>query len=103
MMEDLQKLKNDQYQPSVTVAAQDGKVLKATRSAVNKESGRDIISIYDVQTKIVLSESTVQEKTNEITENQEVIKMLNPNYTYLLSYDAMGCQHELADVIEWYN
>lgn len=103
MKEDLEKLKNDQYQPPVTVAAQDGKVIKATRSAVNQETGRDIISIYDVQTKIVLAESTVPEKTNEITENKEVIKMLNPNDTYLLSYDAMGCQHELADAIEGYN
>ena len=49
-------------------------MLKATRSAVNKEEGRGIISIFDVQTESVLADSIVPEKTNEIKENPEVVK-----------------------------
>ncbi len=56
MKEDLEKLKNDQYQPPVTVAAQDGKVIKAMRSAVNQETGRDIISILRPEIKLHLLE-----------------------------------------------
>ncbi|MBQ7606907.1 MAG: hypothetical protein IJU76_02880 [Desulfovibrionaceae bacterium] len=40
------------------------------------------------------------EKTNEIKENPEVIKKLAQNDVFLITYDAMGCQCDLADELD---
>lgn len=102
---DLDALIQNQYHPPVRVCAQDGKLMKATRSRVNKEPARDVISIFDVQTNEVLAESLVPNKKNEISENPNVVDKLDPSYNYLISFDAMGCQKDLARDIQnhdWY-
>lgn len=100
---DLDDLIEGRYTPPVQVCAQDGKLMRATRSRVNKESAFDVISIYNVESGVVLAESTVPNKKNEISENLNVIEQLNPEGKYLLSYDALGCQKELASSIENHN
>lgn len=99
--EDLDALIAGEYEPPVRVCAQDGKLMRATRSAVNNEVAKDVISIYDVKTNEVLAESIVPSKKNEITENPKVVEKLDESFKYLISYDAMGCQKDLAEEIHY--
>jgi predicted transposase YbfD/YdcC len=75
----------------------DGKTIRGAKEN-GKKSPVHMVSAWAGDSELVLGQLKVNEKSNEITAIPELLKSLFLE-DCLVSVDAMGCQHAIADVI----
>jgi predicted transposase YbfD/YdcC len=76
----------------------DGKTLRGAKEAGNSRSLIHMVSVWSASQHLVLGQTKVSEKSNEITAIPPLLEMLAIRGC-LVSIDAMGCQTEIAKVI----
>ena len=80
------------------VVAIDGKTVRRSFSKTNKKSAIHIVSAWASESKIVLGQVKVNEKSNEITAIPELLEILNIKGC-TITIDAMGTQKSIAEII----
>ena len=73
----------------------DGKSLRGSYERGGKRAMIHMVSAWATQTRIVLGQGKVNEKSNEITAIPELLKVLDLDGA-VVSIDAMGCQTAIA-------
>jgi predicted transposase YbfD/YdcC len=84
------------------VIAIDGKTARRTHDRGKGRKALHTLSAYATNARLVLTQTSVPEKANEITAIPEVLDQLAEAGQLkgsLVTIDAMGCQHEIADKI----
>ena len=76
----------------------DGKTLRGAKESGNAKSLIHMVSVWSASQHLVLGQTKVSEKSNEITAIPPLLKLLAIRGC-LVSIDAMGCQTEIAKVI----
>ena len=76
----------------------DGKTIRGAKEAGNSRSLIHMVSVWSASQNLVLGQTKVSEKSNEITAIPPLLKMLAIRGC-LVSIDAMGCQTEIAKTI----
>src|SRR5690606_33452116 len=79
------------------VIAIDGKTIRGAKSA-GKKSPIHMVSAWAAQNNLVLGQTKVDDKSNEITAIPKLLEVLAIEDT-VITIDAMGCQNEIADAI----
>ena len=80
------------------VVAIDGKTLKHSYDRGADKGAIHMVSAWASANRLVLGQSKVNEKSNEITAIPELLKLLDINGC-IVTIDAMGCQKEIASQI----
>lgn len=80
----------------INVMAIDGKTARRSRNA--NEHGLHTVSIWSVSQGIVIAQTQVPEKSNEITAIPEIIENTCVEGS-IITIDAMGCQKDIAGCI----
>ncbi len=80
------------------VIAIDGKTARRSFSTKDRKSALHTVSAWSCQHQLVLGQTAVDEKTNEITAIPELLTMLDIENS-LITLDAMGCQQEITKQI----
>ena len=76
----------------------DGKTLRGAKESGNSRSLIHMVSVWSASQHLVLGQTKVSEKSNEITAIPPLLEMLAIRGC-LVSIDAMGCQTEIAKTI----
>jgi predicted transposase YbfD/YdcC len=76
----------------------DGKTLRGAKEAGSGKSLIHMVSVWSASQHLVLGQTKVSEKSNEITAIPPLLEMLAIRGC-LVSIDAMGCQREIAKTI----
>jgi hypothetical protein len=76
----------------------DGKTLRGAKEAGNSRSLIHMVSVWSAAQHLVLGQTKVSEKSNEITAIPPLLELLAIRGC-LVSIDAMGCQTEIAKTI----
>lgn len=71
----------------------DGKAIRSTNNHGEPEKALQIVTAYDVKSKMPIAQSEIKDKANEITAGREILKMFDLNKT-IITADAMHCQKE---------
>lgn len=79
------------------VIAIDGKTIRGAKSG-GKKSPIHMVSAWAAQNKLVLGQTKVADKSNEITAIPKLLEVLAIEDT-VVTIDAMGCQSEIASAI----
>jgi len=77
----------------------DGKMIKGSGNRRKGEEPLWIVSAWATDLNLVLAETQVAKKSNEITAIPKILEMLSLNGC-IVSIDAMGCQKEIAQDIK---
>lgn len=77
------------------VVAVDGKEMNGSKSKVLGRQAIDMVSAWATESRLVLGQRKVEEKSNEITAIPELLRLLDLDGC-LVTIDAMGCQTEIA-------
>jgi len=80
------------------VIAIDGQTMRGARRSGQSKSPIHIVSAWAVGLRLVLAQTKVDEKSNEITAIPEVLKLLDIKGC-IVTMDAMGCQQKIAQQI----
>lgn len=80
------------------VIAIDGKTARRSFSTKDRKSALHTVSAWSCQHQLVLGQTAVDQKTNEITAIPELLTMLDIENS-IITLDAMGCQQEIAKQI----
>jgi predicted transposase YbfD/YdcC len=80
------------------VVAIDGKTLRHSYDRGADKGAIHMVSAWASANRLVLGQSKVDEKSNEITAIPELLKLLDINGC-IVTIDAMGCQKEIASQI----
>jgi predicted transposase YbfD/YdcC len=80
------------------VVAIDGKTLRHSFDRAAGKSALHMISAWAVENGVSLGQRAVDGKSNEITAVPELLKLLELEGA-IVTYDAMGCQKEIAQAI----
>jgi predicted transposase YbfD/YdcC len=80
------------------VVAIDGKTLRHSFDRASGKSALHMISAWAVENGVSLGQRAVDGKSNEITAVPELLKLLELEGA-IVTYDAMGCQKEIAQAI----
>lgn len=80
------------------VIAIDGKTVRRSFANANKKSAIHIVSAWASESKIVLGQVKVNEKSNEITAIPELLEILDIKGC-TITIDAMGTQKNIAEII----
>ena len=80
------------------VIALDGQTHRGARSKNHLKSPIHMVSAWAVGLRLVLAQTKVDEKSNEITAIPQVLKALEINGC-IVTMDAMGCQQKIAQQI----
>ena len=80
------------------VIALDGQTLRGARRKDQKKSPIHMVSAWAVGLRLVLAQTKVDEKSNEITAIPDVLKILDIKGC-IVTLDAMGCQQKIAKQI----
>lgn len=83
-----EKLKNQ-------VLAMDGKCLRGTQESSTLNPTLHLVSLFAVESGIVLAQQPVENKSNEITAIPKVLDQIDIHGAIITS-DAMGCQKDVA-------
>ena len=77
------------------VIAIDGKTARRSFSTKGRKNALHTVSAWSCQHQLVLGQSAVDSKSNEITAIPELLTMLDIE-SCIITLDAMGCQSEIA-------
>lgn len=80
------------------VIAIDGQTMRGAKRSGQCKSPIHIVSAWAVGLRLVLAQTKVDEKSNEITAIPEVLKLLDIKGC-IVTMDAMGCQQKIAQQI----
>ena len=80
------------------VIAIDGKTARRSFSTKDRKNALHTVSAWSCQHQLVLGQTAVDEKTNEITAIPELLTMLDIENS-IITLDAMGCQRKIAEQI----
>lgn len=80
------------------VIAVDGKTARRSFATKDRKSALHTVSAWSCQHQLVLGQSAVDAKTNEITAIPELLSLLDIENS-IITLDAMGCQKEIAKQI----
>lgn len=80
------------------VIAIDGKTARRSFTTKGRKNALHIVSAWSCQNQLVLGQSAVDEKSNEITAIPELLNLLDIERS-IITLDAMGCQQEIAKQI----
>jgi len=80
------------------IIAIDGKTARRSFTTKDRKSALHTVSAWSCQHQLVLGQSAVDSKTNEITAIPELLSMLDIEHS-IITLDAMGCQQEIAKQI----
>lgn len=80
------------------VIAIDGQTMRGAKRSGQSKSPIHIVSAWAVGLRLVLAQTKVDEKSNEITAIPEVLKLLDIKGC-IVTMDAMGCQQKIAQQI----
>ena len=80
------------------VIAIDGKTARRSFTTKERKSALHTVSAWSCQHQLVLGQTAVDAKTNEITAIPELLTMLDIENS-IIPLDAMGCQQEIAKQI----
>ncbi len=80
------------------VIAIDGKTARRSFSTKGRKNALHTVSAWSCQHQLVLGQTAVDEKTNEITAIPELLAMLDIENS-IITLDAMGCQKKIAEQI----
>jgi predicted transposase YbfD/YdcC len=80
------------------IVAIDGKTLRHSFDRAADKSALHMISAWAVENGVSLGQQAVDGKSNEITAVPELLKLLELEGA-IVTYDAMGCQKEIAQAI----
>lgn len=80
------------------VIAIDGKTARRSFSTKDRKNALHTVSAWSCQHQLVLGQTAVDEKTNEITAIPELLAMLDIENS-IITLDAMGCQQKIAKQI----
>jgi predicted transposase YbfD/YdcC len=80
------------------VIAIDGKTARRSFTTKDRKSALHTVSAWSCQHQLVLGQTAVDAKTNEITAIPELLTMLDIENS-IITLDAMGCQKEIAKQI----
>lgn len=86
------------YLESGNHIALDGKAIRAARDKVNKENTPYIVSAFDADKLVSISQVKVKHKSNEIPALFDLIKIINIKEK-VVTIDAIGCQTGIASLI----
>ena len=77
------------------VVAIDGKTVRRSQDRVNGKAAIHMVSAWAAESRLVLAQTKVDEKSNEITAIPELLDVLDLAGC-IVTLDAMGCQTEVA-------
>ena len=80
------------------IIAMDGKTARRSFTTKDRKSALHTVSAWSCQHQLVLGQTAVDSKTNEITAIPELLTMLDIENS-IITLDAMGCQQEIAKQI----
>jgi len=80
------------------VIALDGKTVRRSHDRVTGQQAIHMVSAWATETRLVLAQVKVDEKSNEITALPDLLHQL-PLAGCVVTIDAMGCQREIAQQI----
>ena len=80
---------------SLTIVASDGKTMKGSKSKEMNEKARHIVSLFLTEKKLILAQTQVEEKTNEIPALIELLDSLNLT-NCVITTDALHTQKNAA-------
>ncbi|WP_392343567.1 ISAs1 family transposase [Pseudoalteromonas prydzensis] len=80
------------------IIAMDGKTARRSFTTKDRKSALHTVSAWSCQHQLVLGQTAVDSKTNEITAIPELLTMLDIEDS-IITLDAMGCQQEIAKQI----
>jgi len=80
------------------IIAIDGKTARRSFTTNDRKSALHTVSAWSCQHQLVLGQTAVDRKTNEITAIPELLTMLDIENS-IITLDAMGCQKEIAKQI----
>jgi len=80
------------------VIAIDGKTARRSFSTKERKNALHTVSAWSCQNQLVLGQTAVDAKTNEITAIPELLTMLDIENS-IITLDAMGCQKKIAEQI----
>lgn len=80
------------------VIAIDGKTARRSFSTKDRKNALHTVSAWSCQHQLVLGQTAVDTKTNEITAIPELLTMLDIENS-IITLDAMGCQKKIAEQI----
>ncbi len=80
------------------IIAIDGKTARRSFTTNDRKSALHTVSAWSCQHQLVLGQTAVDRKTNEITAIPELLTMLDIENA-IITLDAMGCQKEIAKQI----
>ena len=80
------------------VIAIDGKTARRSFTTKDRKSALHTVSAWSCQHQLVLGQTAVDQKTNEITAIPALLTMLDIENS-IITLDAMGCQQEIAKQI----
>jgi predicted transposase YbfD/YdcC len=80
------------------VIAIDGKTARRSFSTKERKNALHTVSAWSCQHQLVLGQTAVDAKTNEITAIPELLTMLDIENS-IITLDAMGCQKKIAEQI----
>tara|TARA_R110000851_G_scaffold20264_1_gene61507 strand:- start:49 stop:1185 length:1137 start_codon:yes stop_codon:yes gene_type:complete len=80
------------------IIAMDGKTARRSFTTKDRKSALHTVSAWSCQHQLVLGQTAVDSKTNEITAIPELLTMLYIENS-IITLDAMGCQQEIAKQI----
>jgi predicted transposase YbfD/YdcC len=81
-----------------SVVAIDGKTLRRSFDKANEHSAIHMVSAYASESRLVLAQQKITEKSNEITAIPKLLDMLHLPGS-IVTIDAMGCQKNIASKI----
>jgi len=80
------------------VIAIDGKTARRSFTTKDRKNALHTVSAWSCQHQLVLGQTAVSEKSNEITAIPELLSMLDIENS-IITLDAMGCQKAIAEQI----
>jgi len=80
------------------VIAIDGKTARGSFTTKDRKNALHMVSAWSCRHQLVLGQTAVNEKSNEITAIPELLSLLDIEKS-IITLDAMGCQHEIAKQI----
>ncbi len=85
--------KMEEIQNEIKEISIDGKAIRSTNNHGNPEKALQIVTAYDVNSRIPVAQTEIKDKTNEITAGREILNMFEVKGT-IITADAIHCQKE---------
>lgn len=76
----------------------DGKAIRSTNNHGDPEKALQIVTAYDVNSKMPLAQTQIEDKTNEITAGRDILKMFSLKNA-VVTADAIHCQKQTVENI----